>query len=314
MRRLPPLTALRAFEAVGRLGSIKEAADELNVTTAAISHQIRSLEEHLDIELFSRGARSLKLTRDGLEFLAAATRAFDLLHDGAERLSRRRRRQSLVVNSLPTFASSFLVPRLSQFHAQHPEIELEVTTSGKFGEPIDLRQIGADLAIRAGLRESAWPGLAAERLVPEIMFPVCSPALLKGPTPLREPGDLARQTLLIATTPEGWPDWLEAARGQGWNVDGVDPTHGVRFDTIGMAMAAAVEGMGVVIGRRPLVNSYLESGVLVAPFDLTVTSKLAYWLVYPPAMAEARNLRLFRDWLRLELGLGEGEPAATSAA
>lgn len=315
MRRLPPLTALRAFEAVGRLGNVREAADELNVTPAAVSHQIRALEEHLDAELFSRTSRALQLTRSGGDLLAAVSAAFDLLHEGADRLARRTQHQPLVVNSLPTFASNFLVPRLSQFHGAHPEIEIEINTAGKFGEPLDLRKMGADVAIRAGLHEGAWPGLTAERLVPEEMFPVCAPSLLKGPHALRSPADLADQTLItVSRTPEGWPDWLQAARDRGWAVEGVDPDRGLRFDTIQLAMTAAIEGMGVVIGRRPLVDAYLQSGLLVSPFDLTVTSKLAYWLVYLPTAMRTERLQAFRAWLRGELHLPLDEYAAKTAA
>ena len=306
MRRLPPLTALRAFEAVGRLGNVKDAADELNVTPAAVSHQIRALEDYFDCELFVRTARSLQLTRAGAGFLSTASTAFDLLHEGAEQLESRSRNQRLVVNSLPSFAANFLVPRLSQFHAEHPELELEIGTGGKFGEPLDFRVLGVDVAIRAGIHEGAWPGCLAERLVPEIMFPACAPSLLEGPTPLERPADLAHHTLLIVSrTPEGWPDWLEAARARGLDVAGVDPSRGLRFDTIQLALTAAVEGMGVVIGRRPLVDDYMDSGLLVAPFELTVTSRIAYWLVYPPAMAGSERLLAFRRWLRAELGLPE---------
>jgi LysR family glycine cleavage system transcriptional activator len=298
------LTALRAFEAVGRLGNVKEAADELNVTPAAVSHQIRALEEHLDIELFSRTSRNLQLTRCGAEFLSAVSAAFDLLKEGAERLCSATGKQRLVVNSLPSFASNFLVPRLLQFHQSHPAVELEINTAARFGDPFELKSIGADVAIRAGLHEGAWPGMIAERLVPEEMFPVCAPALLGADSAMAEPADLANHTLLIVSrTPEGWPDWLEAARGRGWNTEGVDPHHGLRFDTIQLAMTAAIEGLGVVIGRRPLVDAYLDSGLLVAPFDLSVTSKLAYWLVYPPRMAQTERLQAFRNWLRSELHL-----------
>jgi LysR family transcriptional regulator, glycine cleavage system transcriptional activator len=304
MRRLPPLTALRAFEAVGRLGNVREAADELNVTPAAVSHQIRALEEHLDVELFSRTTRNLQLTRSGAEFLGAVSAAFDLLKEGADRLSRETGRQRLVVNSLPSFASNFLVPRLLQFHQAHPELEMEINTTVRFGDPLEARSVDADVSIRAGLHEGGWPGMVAERLVPEEMFPACAPGLLQGDAPLKSPADLAQHTLLIVSrTPEGWPDWLEAAKARGWDVGGVDPNHGLRFDTIQLAMTAAIEGLGVVIGRRPLVDAYLDSGLLVAPFDLSVTSKLAYWLVYPPRMAQTERLRAFRDWLRAELRL-----------
>ncbi|HVI33909.1 transcriptional regulator GcvA [Phenylobacterium sp.] len=304
MRRLPPLTALRAFEAVGRLGNVREAADELNVTPAAVSHQIRALEDHLGVELFARTARVLQLTRRGAEFLSSVTAAFDLLHEGADRLNHECGRERLVVNSLPSFASNFLVPRLSQFHADHPQIEIEVNTAGKFGEPLDLRHLGADVAIRGGLHEGAWPGMAAERLVPEVMFPVCAPSLLRGPHAIRTPEDLAGQTLItVSRTPEGWPEWLQAATAAGWDLHEVDARHGPRFDTVQLALTAAVEGMGVAIGRRPLVDDYLESGLLVAPFSIEVTSRIAYWLVYPPGAARMDRLQAFRAWLRAELRL-----------
>lgn len=304
MKRLPPLTALRAFEAVGRLGHVKEAADELNVTPAAVSHQIRALEEHLEVELFSRSSRNLQLTRCGADFLSAVSGAFEMLKEGADRLSRETGRQRLVVNSLPTFAGNFLVPRLLQFHNAHPELEMEINTSARFGDPGELKSLGADVAIRAGLHEGAWPGMVAERLVPEVMFPVCAPSLLQGAHDLKTAADLANHTLLIVSrTPEGWPDWLDAAREKGWDVGAVDPNHGLRFDTIQLAMTAAIEGLGVVIGRRPLVDAYLDSGLLVSPFDLEITSKIAYWLVYPPRMQQTERLKAFRDWLRAELKL-----------
>lgn len=306
--RLPPLTALRAFEAVGRLGNVREAADELNVTPAAVSHQIRTLEDHLGVELFVRGARGLQLTEPGAEFLAAATEAFRTLHDGVERLARRSCVERLVVNSLPSFAANFLVPRLAQFHREHPTIELEINTGGRFGEVVDLRGLGADIAVRAGLDKGAFPGLLAERLVPEVMFPVCTPSVRDGPSPVRTPDDLVNQTLIIVSrTPEGWPEWIEHARTLGWRMEGLDPHHGLRFDTIQLATTAALQGMGVVIGRRPLIDNFLASGVLVAPFDIEVTSKIAYWLVYSPAMAGAPRLQAFRSWLRAELGLATTE-------
>lgn len=307
--RLPPLTSLRAFEAVGRLGNVRDAADELNVTPAAVGHQIRTLEDHLGVELFARGARGLQLTAPGLEFLSAASQAFHLLNEGVQRLTQRACVEQLVVNSLPSFAANFLVPRLSQFHHAHPHIEIEINTGDRYGETIDLRGLGVDVAIRAGLNKNAFPGLIAERLVPEVMFPVCTPRLMEGPAPIRTPEDLAQHTLIIVSrTPEGWPEWIEAARGRGWRLEGIDPHHGLRFDTIQLAVTAALQDMGVVIGRRPLIDGFLTSGALVAPFDVEVTSKLAYWLVYSPSMAGTPRLEAFRAWLKAELGLPDTDP------
>lgn len=307
--RLPPLTAVRAFEAVGRLGSVREAGAELNVTPAAVNHQIRTLEEFVGVALFEGGSRGRRLTPAGEEFLNATLEAFELLHRGAERLARRAGVDRLVVNSLPSFAANFLVPRLGRFHRQNPSVQIEVNTDGRFGEALDFRSLHADVAIRGGLDEGAFHGLVAERLTPEVMFPVCAPELLNGPHPIRTPEDLAHHDLIIVPrTPEGWPDWIARARQDGWRLDQVDPAHGLRFDTIQLAMTAAVQGMGVVIGRRPLVDHYLESGQLVAPFDIEVTSRIAYWLVYPPTLNDALPLQAFRVWLRAELGLPEDTP------
>lgn len=304
MRHMPPLTALRAFEAVGRLGAIKDAADALGVTPAAVTHQIRSLEVHLGMALFERGQRGLLLNAPGEAFLPAVTQAFELILQGVNgvcgRMSSRLR-----VNSLPTFASSWLAPRLRHFHEIHPEIDLEINTEGRLGAPLDFTRTEADVAIRAGLSGDIWSGHAAEKLLHETMFPACAPALLRGPNPLRAPKDLANQTLLIASrSPEGWAEWLGVAGASGQEMPDIDPTHGPKFDTIQLAMNAAIEGMGVVIGRTPLVDAYLESGQLVEPFDIRVTSRIAYWLVGRKEAWDNHPVQAFRAWLRQELGLG----------
>lgn len=311
MRRLPPLTALRAFEALGRLENVKGAADELNVTPAAITHQIRQLEEHLRVELFSRSNKGMTLTKDGHDFFRVVTQAFELLHEGARKVEGGAS-HTLNVNSLPSFASCWLVPRLPRFYATNPGIELEINTVGNPGQPVDFAHLGADVAIRVGPTAEAWPGLAVEKLVHEQMFPVCAPQLLKGPNALRNPSDLSRHMLLIVSRrPEGWPEWLNEAERTFGGTSEIDANHGLRFDTIQMATAAAVEGLGVVIGRTPLINDYLESGALVVPFDLEVRSRAAYWLVGHKGTINSRPVQLFRNWLRQELGL---PPQHTSAA
>ena len=306
MRRLPPLTALRTFEAFGRAGNVRDAAEELNVTPAAVSHQIRLLEEHLGVPLVHRSGRGMVLTPTGREFCVAAASAFDQLHDAARKAEARTAAQVVRVDSLPSFANCWLVPRLTAFYAQNPDVEVEVTTAGYLGHSSDLAQNSADMAIRVGVNANGWHGLVCEELVHEEMFPVCAPALLNGNNPLRAPADLAKHTLLIVSRrPEGWPEWLQAADAQGGGTSGIDPEHGRKFDTIQLATTAAVEGIGVVIGRTPLIDHYLETGLLVEPFKLRVTSKSAYWLVYQKNAVEAQQVRLFRGWLRDALGLTE---------
>lgn len=304
MRRLPPLTALRTFEAFGRAGNVRDAADELNVTPAAVGHQIRLLEEHLGVELVCRAARGTVLSQAGREFYLAATAAFDQIQNAARKAEAHKAKNIVRVDSLPSFANCWLVPRLSEFYAENPDTEVEVTTVGNLGYPAALAQSTADIAIRVGVNANAWSGLTAEELVHEEMFPACAPSLLRGNKALREPADLANHTLLIVSRrPEGWPEWLAEAERRGGQTGGIDPEHGLKFDTIQLATTAAAEGIGVVIGRTPLIDHYLETGLLVEPFKLRVTSRSAYWLVYQKSATNAPAIQLFRHWLHDALGL-----------
>ncbi len=311
MRRLPPLTALRVFEAVGRAGNVRAAAQELNVTPAAVSHQIRLLEEHIGAELFNRTGRGLILTQAGTQFFRHVSDAFDHLTDAASRIGVSRA-QVVKVHSLPSFASCWLVPRLGKFYVHHPGIDVEIATVGDPGQPPDLAALEADFAIRVGISEGNWPGVRVEKLVHEEMFPVCSPDLLAGDIPLRTPNDLAAHTLLrVSRRAEGWPEWLSAAREHGLTIDGIDPDHGPKFDTIQLAITAAVEGMGVAMGRMPLIEDYLRSGALVAPIALRVTSRNAYWLLSAANAPLSHAAETFRAWMCSELGLApaQEEPA-----
>jgi LysR family glycine cleavage system transcriptional activator len=311
MYRIPSLTALRTFEAVGRLGSIKAAAQELNVTPAAVTYQLRLLEEDLHTDVINRAAKGVVLSKAGDELYRAVSSAFGSLDETARKIREGSGKRILLIDSLPSFASCWLLPRLSTFYTENPEVEVEINTVGDLGYPSTVARTTNSVAIRVGLNASQWPGLAAEELVHEEMFPVCSPSLLAGPVPLREPCDLAAHTLLIVSRrPEGWPEWLAAAEQYGDVTGGVDPNHGRKFDTIQMATSAAIEGMGVVIGRKPLIDLYLKAGLLVEPFRLRIPSKTSYWLVTQSSSAEAPLVQAFRCWLRRELGL----PAAAAAA
>jgi LysR family glycine cleavage system transcriptional activator len=311
MRRLPPLTALRVFEAVGRAGNVRAAAQELNVTPAAISHQIRLLEEHIGADLFVRASRGLVLTPAGAQFYQHVSEAFDRLVEAARKIPGARA-QTVRVHSLPSFASCWLVPRLARFYAAHPGIEVEISTVGDLAPPLDLTALGVDLAIRVGVSATQWPGVRSEELVHEQMFPVCAPELLKSARPLRTPRDMAGHTLLqVSRRAEGWPEWFAAARAQGMSFSDLDPDHGPKFDTIQMAITAAVEGMGIAMGRLPLVEDYLESGALVEPFSLRVTSRNAYWLLSANTAPLTEAAAVFRGWMRAELGLGAQQTAGT---
>ncbi|HEX2591286.1 MAG TPA: LysR substrate-binding domain-containing protein [Rhizomicrobium sp.] len=206
------------------------------------------------------------------------------------------------VHSLPSFASCWLVPRLARFFAANPKIEVEITSVGDPARPPDLAGLGVDFAIRVGISEHGWPDAKVEKLVHEDMFPVCAPDLLKGPVPLQSPRDLSRHTLMhVSRRAEGWPEWLAAAKAQGLADCDIDPNRGPKFDTIQMSITAATQGIGVAMGRLPLVEDYLKSGSLIAPFPLRVKSRNAYWLLSAPNAPLSKEAATFRDWLKHEL-------------
>jgi LysR family glycine cleavage system transcriptional activator len=302
-RWIPSLTALRTFDAVGRLG-VAAAASALNVTPAAISHQIRTLEAEVGVTLFVRSPRGLVLNKAGRAFLGDVAGAFDAIYSGTRRLKNPRRGQRLVVNVLTSFANDFIIPRLSRFYEANPDLELELQTLGRRFGPIDFTRSGAHVAIRGGGVAGEWPEQVAEKLAREVFHPVCAPALLHGRNALRSPADLAKHPLLVVTSaPEGWAEWLAAAEAQGHDVSAVDFEHALRSDTIHSDMLAAIEGLGVALGRGPLVDLAIASGRLVSPFDLRVPSTHAYWLIYPESARELPAFLGFREWLLRELQL-----------
>jgi LysR family transcriptional regulator, glycine cleavage system transcriptional activator len=302
MEALPSMASLRAFESAARLGSFKDAAEELHVTPAAVSYQIRSLETQIRVTLFHRTAQGLKLTAAGLRYLPVVQSTFSNLKSVTEEVASHDGPQVLTVNALPTFTSSWLIPRIWKFHEQHPNVELRIFSNNILGVPVDFSRNQADLAIRGGVSETDWPHLHAERLVHEEMFPVCSPILMSSEDRISTPEQLINHTLLICTSaPEGWNTWLEEAARRGHDVREVNPGRGLKFDTVQLAMDACALGRGIVIGRRPLVDIYLDTGRLVQPFDFSVTSRIAYWLIGPPKSFDRPCVEAFRSWIMVEL-------------
>jgi LysR family glycine cleavage system transcriptional activator len=287
-RWLPSLNGLRAFEAVARHQSFTRAAAELNVTQTAVSHQIRTLEERLGLKLFERRGRALRLTEAATGYLPSVRSAFDELHAATARLLRHDGGRTLTVSTLTTFAAKWLVPRLGGFQDLHPEISIRISTSMA---PVDFERDDVDVAIRYGRGD--WPGLRVDQLIREDIFPVCSPKLLEGPRPLRQPDDLGSHTLLhVPGFLEDWQVWLTAA-----NVDGIDPSRGLRFDLIVNALQAAIDGLGVALGRTALVKGDLAAGRLVAPFDISLPIEAAYYVVAPEQTADQPKIKAFREWL-----------------
>jgi len=290
VRRLPPLKALRAFEVAARHLSFTEAAKELHVTQAAISHQVKALEEFLGVTLFRRLNRSLLLTEEGQAYLPSVRRAFDLLHEATARILEQEESGILTVSVLPSFGARWLVARLGRFRERHPDIDVHVSPSAKL---VDFSRENVDVGIRYGRGE--YPGLRADRLFTEDIVPVCSPRLLDGPHPLREPRDLKHHTLLHDESYGDWRAWLLAAE-----VEGVEPTRGPIFTDSSMLIEAAAAGQGVALARGMLAFDALADGRLVRPFDLSLPTEYAYYIVCPEETAERPKIVAFREWLLKE--------------
>lgn len=299
-RRLPPLNALRAFEAAARHLSFTRAADELHVTQTAISHQIKALEERLAVRLFRRLPRGLLLTEEAQRYLPPVRDAFDQIAAATEQLGAGGSSGRLTVSVLPSFAAKWLVPRLGRFRATHPDLDLRISASSQL---VDFARDDVDIAIRMG--RGRYPGLRVDRLFGESMLPVCAPKLLSGAHPLRRPEDLREHVLLHDDDHTGWQLWLELS-----GVEGVDPTRGPIFTDSAMVVQAAAEGQGVALARRVLAAGDLAAGRLVQPFEVSLPHDLAYYLVSPEATAEQPRIKAFRAWLLAE---AEADPASDAA-
>jgi LysR family transcriptional regulator, glycine cleavage system transcriptional activator len=292
-RRLPPLNALRAFEAAARHLSFTRAAAELNVTQAAISHQVKGLEDHLGLPLFRRLNRALMLTNQGQALFPAVRDALDGLAEAAARLRAREAGGTLTVSTLPSFAVKWLVPRMSHFQDRRPDIDLRISAKEHL---VDFARDDIDVAIRFGRGD--WPGVRAEWMADEALTPVCGPALLGE---LRSPDDLAHTTLLhedmlpLGSFPT-WENWLAAA-----GVDGVDASRGPRFSHTHLMLQAAMDGRGVALGQMLIVAGDVAAGRLVAPFPLRLPTGCSYYVVCLPASADRPKIIAFREWVMEEL-------------
>lgn len=297
-RRLPPLTALRAFEAAARHGSFARAADELYVTQAAISRQVRELEAWLGVPLFARLHRGVRLSAAGERYLASLTAAFDSMAEATAAVLGTGSAASLTVSVEPALAACWLVPRLARFHARHPEIELALDPSNDL---VDFRSEAVDLAIRYGSGD--WPELALQHLLDIVAFPVCVKGFLTGEKALRRPEDLRHYALLHDDDTDAWQEWLALA-----GVEGVDGSRGYRFGDTKLALDAAVAGQGVALGDNMLAAADLAAGRLVRPFDGPVSTCRAYYLAAPEAHRERPAVAAFWSWVAEEMALTKSAP------
>ncbi len=295
-RRLPSLNALRAFEAAGRRLSFTEAAEELSVTPAAVSQQVKTLEAYLDVALFHRSGRGLTLTEAGEVLLPGLRSGFECLVNAVDTLRRTESSRPLTVTVAPSFGAKWLVPRLARFSAAHPQIEVRLDASLRV---VDLGREDVDIAVRYGA--GSYPGMVVERLLEEAVFPVCSPGLLEAGPPIASPADIARHTLIHAADPiseQGHPDWAMWLAAAG--VQGVDTSRGPRFSLHSLAVDAAVAGQGVALLGNVVVAEDLAAGRLVRPLEGAMPVRFAYYLVYPESAARLDRVKAFADWLREE--------------
>ena len=296
-KRNYPLNALSAFEAAGRSLSFVKAGEELLVTPAAISHQVKGLEAFLGSKLFRRLPRGLLLTDAGQTLLSEAREGFARLDRAVERVREAEARGPLVISVAPAFSAKWLVPRLERFNTAHPEIDLRISASLAL---IDFQRDSFDAAIRLG--KGRYQGSEAVKLFSESVTPMCSPRLLEGHYSLRTPEDLRHHTLLhddsLDFDPEApkWSSWLKAAGAKT-----VDPLRGPHFSHPDHSLQAAIDGVGVVLGWRSLAALDISARRLIEPFDLALPLKLGFYLVYPEAHANRPKVVKFRKWLLEEV-------------
>jgi LysR family glycine cleavage system transcriptional activator len=289
-RRLPPLNALRSFDAAARHESFTRAAEELCVTQGAVSHQVKALEAELTVKLFNRERQRLVITEAGREYLAVVRDAFDRIALGTERLVQRQNSGMLTVSTSPDFAAKWLVNRLGRFADAHPEIDLRIAAQMHH---VDFAREDVDLAVRHG--EGNWSGLTALNLCPEELFAICSPRLLGDCRGMRQPSDILNFPLLHLDNRNDWSKWFET-------VGLTDPpiSHGPVFNHVSMLIDAVIEGQGVALARTTLAAWDLLNGRLVRPLPLTLPLSKTYWVVCPTATSLLPKIVTFRDWLLTE--------------
>jgi LysR family glycine cleavage system transcriptional activator len=290
LRRLPPLNALKAFEAAARHESFTRAAEELCVTQGAVSHQVKALEAGIGIKLFNRERQRLMITEAGREYLAVVRDALDRIALGTEHLTQRQNSGALTVSTSPDFAAKWLVHRIGRFAATYADIDLRISATMHH---VDFAREDVDLAVRHG--DGNWAGLHVVRLCTEQLFAVCSPKLVAGRHRISKPSDVLKFPLLHLDERTDWSRWLEAA-----GIIGAEPLHGPVLNHASMVIDAAVDGQGVALARTTLAAWDLLNGRLVKPFAAALPISKPYWIVCPKATSMLPKITIFRDWLLAE--------------
>ncbi len=288
MQRLPPLKALQVFESAARFESFNRAAKDLNVTPSAVSHQVRSLEEAVGVKLFERLNRQVCLTEQGRAYLLPIRDAFEQIRIATDQLRPQAEINAITLSVAPSFAVGWLMVHLPQFQMAFPHIEVRlISTIGLE----DFSRPDVDIGIRTG--QGNWPGVHSHRLMSEALVPLCSPGLIESGMPLREPRDLANTTLIHDMPRLGqWRSWLAAL-----GIHDVDAERGPKFQGAGMAVEAAIAGLGVVLANRRMVEVHLKDRRLIIPFDIQLPSESAYYLVYPEEGVGSEKIEVFKNWI-----------------
>jgi LysR family transcriptional regulator, glycine cleavage system transcriptional activator len=289
-RRLPPLNALKSFEAAARHESFTRAAEELHVTQGAVSQQVKALEAELGFKLFERERQRLKITEAGRDYLMVIRDALDRIAHGTERLMQRQSAGALTVSTSPDFAAKWLVHRLARFAEAHPGIDLRISATMHH---VDFAREDVDLAVRHG--DGNWPGLDVARLCSEQLFAICSPKLLTGRNRLQQPADVLKWPLLHLDDHKAWQRWLALA-----GVAAPETLQGPVLNRASMVIDAAIDGQGIALARTALAAWDLINRRIVRPFDLTWRLAKTYWIVCPKATAKVAKISRFRDWLLAE--------------
>ncbi len=300
-RRLPPLNAVRAFEAASRHASFQAAADELAVTAGAVAQQVKSLELWFGVPLFRRlPSKGVALTAAGQRYAITVSALLDELAEATARITAHDSANVLTVSTIPSFAAQWLIPRLGTFRAAHPQLDVRIVASTSL---TDFGREDVDVAVRYG--RGSYPNLSSEFFLKETFFPVCSPQLLDDPVhPLRGAEDLRHHTLLHEEVDPGipetidWPKWLAIA-----GVDGVDARRGPRFTHTFLALQAAAAGQGVALATSVLIGEDLATHRLVMPFGPEVPGYYSYYLVCPAPVGEQPKVEAFRSWIRAAAGV-----------
>jgi LysR family transcriptional regulator, glycine cleavage system transcriptional activator len=292
-RNLPSLDLLRGFEAAARNLSFTKAAAELFVTQSAVSRQVKTIEDHLGVALFARSHRALRLTEAGHDLYRTTAQALRELSDVANRIKERSAGRALTVTATIGFSSLWLIPRLTDFRNQRPEIDIRISANNKM---LDLGREGIEVAIRYCEAKAAPEG--AIKLFGEMVLPVCSPKLVTHKAPLAKPEDLRHHVLLHYERPEGitpwlsWTVWLETMQ-----LAGLKPAGSLRFSQYDQTIQAAIDGQGVALGTSPLVRQMIKQGRLIVPLEKKFESARAYYLVISAEAANRPEVKEFADWL-----------------